>query len=112
MGGYINYGKALMFCLIMVAIYVVLMFIYNFLFYNFFDPERAITEMQKAAEMIQENSYIPDDQKEIQIKKIMENSTAMSMVIRNLLSNAITGIVLAAISSLFIRKKEKISEVF
>jgi hypothetical protein len=112
MGGYMNYGKAFLFCLIMVGVYVLLMLVYNFLFYIFFDPQRAINEMQKAAEMIQENSYIPDDQKEIQIKKILDNGTGLNIVLRNFMSNTITGLVLGAISALFIRKKEKISEVF
>jgi hypothetical protein len=112
MGGYMTYGKAFLFCLIMAALYVVLMFVYNFLFYTIFDPQRAINEMQKAAEMIQENSYIPEDQKEIQIRKILENGTGFNIVLRNLMSNIITGLVLGAISALFIRRKEKISEVF
>jgi hypothetical protein len=110
--GYMKYWQAFVYCLIMALVFTLAMFIYNFIFYTFFDPQRAANEMQKAAEMIQDNSYIPDDQKEIQIKRILENSSAIKMVIRNLISNAITAIVIAAISALFVRKKEKISEVF
>ena len=112
MGGYINYGKAFLFCLVMALVYVLVMMFYNFLFYVIFDPERAMSEMQKAAEMIQENSYMNDEQKEIQIKKIMDNGTGLNIVLRNLMSNIIITMVLGAISALFIRKKEKIIDVF
>jgi hypothetical protein len=40
------------------------------------------------------------------------SGTANSIVFRNLINNAITVIIIGAIAALFIRKKEKISEVF
>jgi hypothetical protein len=110
-GGYIKYGKAIVYCLFMALVFVLIMFVYQFVFYNLFDPERVVNEMQKAAEMIQENSYIPDEAKDEALKKIM-SGTANSIVFRNLLNNAITAVVIGAIAALFIRRKEKISEVF
>ena len=69
MGGYIKYGKAILYCLLMALVFVLIMFVYQFVFYNFFDPERVVIEMQKAAEMIQENAYIPEEAKEESLKK-------------------------------------------
>jgi hypothetical protein len=111
MGGYMKYGKAFLYCLLMALVFVLIMFVYQLVFYNIFDPDRAINEMQKGAEMIQENSYIPDEAKEEALKKIM-SGTANSIVFRNLLNNAITVVIIGAIAALFIRKKEKFTEVF
>jgi hypothetical protein len=111
MGGYMKYKKAFLYCLLMAVVFVLVMFIYQLLFYNFFDPERVSDEIQKGVEMIQDNSYIPDDAKEEALKKIM-SATANSTVFRNLTNNIITSVIIGAISALFIRKKEKFTEVF
>ncbi|MEI6854184.1 MAG: DUF4199 domain-containing protein [Bacteroidota bacterium] len=111
LGGHMKYGKALLFCLLMALVYVVVMFLYQLVFYYLFDPSRAANEMQKAAEMIQDNSYIPEDAKAEALKKIMSGTTA-SIIIRNVTNNIFMTAIIGAISALFIRKKEKISEVF
>jgi hypothetical protein len=106
-----KYGKAILFCLLMALVYVLVMFLYQLVFYYLFDPARAANEMLKAAEMIQDNAYIPDDAKEEALKKVMSGSTG-SMIIRNLTNNIFMTAIIGAISALFVRKKEKISEVF
>jgi hypothetical protein len=112
MGGYINYGKAITFCLIMVVVYVVIMFIYHLIFYYLFDPSRALNEMQKAAQAIQDNVNIPEDKKEEIVERIMKNATSGKVVIQGIINNLATGVIIGAISALFIRKKEKFTEVF
>jgi hypothetical protein len=112
MGGYMPYGKAITFCLIMVAVYVVIMFIYHLIFYYLFDPSRALNEMQKAAQAIQDNVNIPEDKKEEIVERIMKNATSSKVVVQGLINNLATGVIIGAISALFIRKKEKFTEVF
>jgi hypothetical protein len=112
MGGYMNYGKAITFCLILVAVYVVVMFIYHSIFYYLFDPSRALNEMQKAAQAIQDNASIPEDRKEEIVARIMKNATSGKVVVQGLINNSATGLIIGAISALFIRKKEKFTEVF
>ena len=112
MDGKMNYGKAILFCLAMVAVYVIVMFVYQLIFYYLFDPTRAATEMQKSIQMIQENANIPDEKKEEIISRISENTSPGKIVIRNIFANMIFGTVFAAIAALFVRKREKISEVF
>jgi hypothetical protein len=68
--------------------------------------------MQKSVQMIQENANIPDERKEEIINRITQNTSPGKIVIRNIFANLIFGTVFAAISALFVRKREKISEVF
>ena len=63
-GGHINYGKAFLFCLLMAIVSVLVLTLYYYVFYSFFDPERAAIEAQKAIEVISGNDYIPDEKKE------------------------------------------------
>ncbi|MCK9612822.1 MAG: DUF4199 domain-containing protein [Bacteroidales bacterium] len=109
--GYINYSRAFVFCLSMAVVMVIVLTIYYFLFYYFFDPERATNEAQKAIEVISENQYIPDDEKENIIGKMLENTKPVNIMVRSLINNTITSVILAAISALFVRRKEKITEV-
>ena len=110
--GYIKYGPAFLFCLLMALTYVLVMFLYHILFYYFFDPERVFTETQKAVEMIEQNSFIPDDKKDDIVASMLEKATATKIVFQGLLNNSIMGIIISSLAALFIRKKEKISEVF
>jgi hypothetical protein len=112
LGGYMPYGKAITFCLIMVAVYVVIMLIYHLIFYYLFDPSRALNEMQKAAQAIQDNVNIPEDKKDEIVERIMKNATSGKVVIQGIINNLATGVIIGAISALFIRKKEKFTEVF
>jgi len=109
--GYINYGNAFVFCLLMAVVSVLVLTLYNYLFYSFFDPERASNEANKAIEMIQENSYIPDEKKEEVIQGMMEKMTTAKIVTSTLLRSFVLSVILGAIAALFIRKKEKINDI-
>jgi hypothetical protein len=109
--GYISYSKAFVFCLLMAVVSVLVLALYNYLFYSFFDPERAANEANKAIAMIEENSYIPDEKKEEVIQGMMEKMTTASIVTSTLIRSFILSVILGAISALFIRKKEKINDI-
>ncbi|MEI6122658.1 MAG: DUF4199 domain-containing protein [Bacteroidota bacterium] len=110
--GYLNFAKAFLICAIMAVVSSLVLVLYNYLFYYFFDPQRAVNTAQQIAEQIQNNSNIPDEKKEEIIKSIYEGSTPYKIVIKSLISTPIIALVIGTISALFIRKKEKISEVF
>lgn len=109
--GYINYGNALVFCLLMAVVSVLVLALYNYLFYSLFDPERAANETQKAIEMIEGNSYIPDEKKDEIIQGMTEKMTTARIVLNTLISSLVRGVILGAIAALFIRKKEKINDI-
>ncbi|HNW70111.1 MAG TPA: DUF4199 domain-containing protein [Bacteroidales bacterium] len=109
--GYINYGNAFVFCLLMAVVSVLVLALYYYVFYSFFDPERAANETQKAIEMIQNNDFIPDENKEEAIQGMMEKMTTAKIVTNTLISSFIRGVILGAIAALFIRKREKINDV-
>lgn len=109
--GHINYGKAFLFCVIMAIASTLILTLYYYLFYNFFDPERAINEGQRAMEMIAENENIPDEQKEEIMQSLLDKAETNNIVMRSLISNSIFSIFIGAISALFVRKKEKINDV-
>jgi len=95
----------------MAIVCTIMISLYYYVFYAFFDPERALNEAQKAAEIISENSSIPDESKEVYIQKILDSTDPVSKLTGSLQNNAIFSIVMGAIAALFIRKKEKISDV-
>lgn len=109
--GYMAYGQAFLFCVIMAVVSTILISLYYYIFYAFFDPARGINEAQKAVEIISENASIPDETKELYIQKIMDGANPLSKLTGSLMNNAIFSIVMAAIAALFIRKKEKMNDV-
>ena len=106
-----KYGKALLFCLLIASVFAISMFVYNVLFYFIFDTSRAMNDAKTIADMIKNNPNIPDKNKEEALLDV-EKVTNLKTVLKNLSSNLIMGIVFGAISALFIRKKEKFTEVF
>ncbi|HNW88975.1 MAG TPA: DUF4199 domain-containing protein [Bacteroidales bacterium] len=109
--GHINYGIAFLFCVIMAIVSTLILTLYYYLFYNFFDPERAINEGQRAMEMIAQNDNIPDEQKEEIMQSLLDKAETNNIVVRSLISNSIFSVFVGAISALFVRKKEKINDV-
>lgn len=109
--GFITYGQAFLFCLVMAVVSTIVISLYYYIFYAFFDPARGINEAQKAVEIISENASIPDETKELYIQKIMDGANPLSKLTGSLMNNAIFSIVMAAIAALFIRKKEKMNDV-
>ncbi len=109
--GFIGYSRAFLFCFVMAIVTTIMISLYYYVFYAFFDPDRALNEAQKAVEIISENSSIPDETKEIYIQKIMDSTDPVRKLTGSLQNNAIFSILMGAIAALFIRKKEKISDV-
>ena len=110
-GGHINYGKAFLFCLLMALVSLIVLTLYYYIFYNFFDPERAANEIQVGMSVIESNQYFPDDKKE-EILTEMSQITTGKIVMQKMASSAFWCLILAAISALFVRKKVKITEVY
>lgn len=95
----------------MAIVSTLILTLYYYLFYNFFDPERAINEGQRAMEMIAQNDNIPDEQKEEIMQSLLDKAETNNIVVRSLISNSIFSVFVGAISALFVRKKEKINDV-
>ncbi|HOY30910.1 MAG TPA: DUF4199 domain-containing protein [Bacteroidales bacterium] len=109
-GGYLSYGKAIMFCVAAAVVSSVVLVLYNYLFYNFFDPQRAANEVQLAINIISENDYIPDEKKEEIIQGMIEGSTPGKLVLSHFFNSLTVSVIIAVIAALFVRKKEKITD--
>ncbi len=108
--GYISYGKALFFCLVVSLVLTLSIALYDVIFYYLFDPERAANEAQLKINMLSEYN-MPDEIKEQQIQKFLDKATPGWAVINSIIGTLSTSVLLSLISALFIKKREKISDV-
>lgn len=88
----------------------ILVSIYSYVFYAFFDPEALQHQAEKAMEMIENNEYIPDEDKPAIIEGMADKFTPLKILRQSLISSGIMAVVLSLIASLFVRKKEKSTE--
>ena len=110
MNGYINYGKALMFCLTMAITYIIVMFGYHSLFYFVFDTGRAVHDAQNMTALFV--NYIPEEKRTDIMNGLASDITNTKTVLKGLQGNIISGILFSLLAALFVRKKEKFTEVF
>jgi hypothetical protein len=81
--------------------------LYTYIFYSDAEQLRLVNECK--INMISENSYVPDSQKEEIIRKMIAHpDTAVSMMLSTLSSQSIFTVVISLLSTLFVRKKEKV----
>lgn len=109
-GGYINYGKAFLFCLLMALVSLIVLTLYYYLFYFIFDSQRVADEYNFARGIIETNEYMSEEMKEKYIMGLPD--TAGKAVVGKIPSTALSSIIFAAIAALFVRKKVKITEVY
>jgi hypothetical protein len=99
--------------LIVGACAMILVSLYSFLFNYFFDPDYMVQVMEQAKEATYErlkNANLSDEQIEEIMAGFKEAPTAGKQLVATLSSHGISTIVFALLSSLFVRKKEKLPE--
>jgi hypothetical protein len=84
--------------------------IYSYFFYKFFDPDQLQVQANKVMEMIDSNTNIPDDKKAEILKGMADRFTPESILVQTLIMMSVMSIFLSLISTLFVRKKEKVPE--
>jgi len=101
-------------CLLMAVIIgftsAILVTLYNYLFNAFFDPDYMRENAEKVMEMIDSNPNIPDDRKQQALADIEKRFDPVNSLKTSLISMSILSVVLGLISTLFVRKKEKVPE--
>jgi hypothetical protein len=85
----------------------VLVSLYSYVFYAFFDPEALQHQAEKAIEMIENNEYIPEDDKPAIIEGMADKFTPLKILRQSLTYSGTMAVVLSLLASLFVRKKEK-----
>lgn len=91
----------------------ILVSIYTFLFNYFFDPDYMVQVMEQTKEATYErleNANLSDEEIEGYMSGFKETPTAVNQLVATLISMGIMTIVFALLSTLFVRKKEKVKE--
>jgi hypothetical protein len=105
-----NFIKCWMIALIIGLVSMLILTIYNYLFTKFFDPELLKEQASKAMEMIDSNANIPDEDKAKIIQKMNSRFTPELMILQSLMFMGTLSFSLSLLSTLFVRKKEKVQE--
>ena len=84
--------------------------LYSYIFNNFLDPGYIAQQLDKFKEMIESNERIPDENKADIIQRVTSRFTPVNMVVQGLMFISISALCLSLLATVFVRKKEKISE--
>ena len=87
--------------------------LYTYVFYTWFEPELLKTMMQKVMDMTSErlaNAEISEEEKDQILQKISEGFTTSKMLMQSLISFTIQSVLFSLIASAFVRKKDKTNE--
>ncbi|MFC2100499.1 DUF4199 domain-containing protein [Bacteroidota bacterium] len=101
----ISYGYSLLSCLEIGVIASLIVAVYQFLFYSFFDPEAFEEIVVKLIERIESNTRLPENIMERQLIKY-ENYTPFKLSLQLFYSFVILTTIISLISSAFIKKTE------
>ena len=113
LGGYIDYGKAFLFGLLIVAFSSILMAIYNYIFNAFIDPDY----VQKVTDATQEwtreymsSKGLPQAQIDITMEKFESESlpTPLKSALQGILGGVIFGAIVSLITSAIVKKKKEL----
>lgn len=107
LGNNISFLRCFLIGLIAGLLAAILISLYSYVFNVYFDPEYSTGLMEKSIERIDSDPRIPDEQKEVIIKRISDGFTPSGQLVSSLLTMSIMNTVLALIATLFVRKKEK-----
>ena len=103
----VTYKTALVFGLMVVAGYVVFMFIFDFCFYQFIAPN-FYQELRDSVLQMMIDYNVPQsqiDETDEQFAKGVENATSLGMSMQMLITRVIADCILLLIVSIFVRKK-------
>jgi hypothetical protein len=108
LGGFISYGKAVTIGFLSVLFASVIVAVYMFIYHSQINPGEAQQNLIEAKQQIYDYGLSPD-QESSQIKMQEYIHTPLVYALSTILSYAIMGIIVALITSIFVKKEEKVS---
>ncbi len=113
LGGYIDYGKAFLFGLLIVAFSSILLAIYNYIFNAFIDPDyvqRLMDATQDWTREFMSSKGVPQSQIDITMEKMESKSltTPLKYALQGILGSIIFGAIISLITSAIVKKKKEL----
>ena len=113
LGGYVDYGKAFLFGVLIVAFSSILLAIYNYIFHAFIDPDyiqRVVDATQEWTEEFMSSKGLPQAQIDSTIEKIGSKSsvTPLKSALQGILGGVIFGTIISLITSAIVKKKKEL----
>lgn len=107
LNGFISYGKAFTSTFTIALIASVVLAVYIFLFYKFFDPDMVQVIREEAEqEMLRRDPEISDQELEMALSWTQRFTTPGWMAVFGFITNAVVSIILALIISVFLKKED------
>ena len=113
LGGYIDYGKAFLFGLLIVGFSSILLAIYNYIFNAFIDPDyiqRVMNAIKEGMEEWMMSKGLPEEQIEKTIEKMGSKPlpTPLKSALQGILGGVIMGAIVLLITSAIVKKKKEL----
>ncbi len=108
LGGKIDYAKSFLSGLLICTFAMVLSGLFNFVFYNYFDPDYMPKMLDNMVEMF-ENLNMSEEQIDLAIARSEKNMKPINQLISTLYTGPIAGVILSLIVSIFIKKEPALS---
>ena len=109
MGGYISFGEAFKFGILVVVFAAIITTIYNYIFYTIIDPDyikNLYAVLQQKTMIMLENAGMSDAQMDQALEKFENIPTLGKTIRQGILSSIISGAVLSLITAAIVKKKE------
>lgn len=104
LGGFINYGRALVFGLIISVFVGIITVFFNFIMLRYIDPGLIDKYMAVMEETFQNSRFIPADQMDEMLERSRESMTAIWSLPVGVLAFSLFGFVFSLITSAFLKK--------
>lgn len=107
LGGYINYGRALGFGVVMMIFAALISTIYTYIFYKWIDPSQIEVLKQLSEQKLYERGGLNEQQIEMALKYSQKFLSPAFLALGVLLNTIFMGFLFSLIISIFIRKKDQ-----
>jgi len=110
LGGFISYGHAFKFGVLVVVFATIISSLYNLLFHTVIDPgytENLMAVMQQKTISYMEQVGAPESQIDKTVEKFSDIPTVWETIKQGLLIGVISGVILSLISAAIVKKKEE-----
>ena len=111
LGGFISFGKAFQFAIIVVLISTIISSIYNYIFYTIIDPgymENLMAVMQQKTIQYLEKVGAPESRIDKTLEKFEDIPTLWESIKKGILNGVIGGAILSLIVGAIVKKKEEL----
>ncbi len=113
LGGYISYGQAFVFGLLLAVLSAILIAIYNYVFNAFIDPEyseKILSASRSWTESFMESKGVPEAQIEEAMDKIDAKGavTPLKSIKQALIGGTVFGVIVSLITAAIVKKKDEV----